>query len=95
LFVDALLMLHTYSERAFEHDVSETWTLRRRLWEEHELKVFQNMTLRKIFGFKMVEITLDCKKLLKEEFQYLYCSPNAISMIKSGMMDESYHFHEE
>jgi hypothetical protein len=64
-------MLDTFSERAFEHDGSETWTLRRRVMERRELRVFENMTPRKMFGPKRLEITLNCKECVSEELHNL------------------------
>jgi hypothetical protein len=56
--------------------------------EEHRLRVFENMALRRIFGPKRDEVTGDWKKkkLHNEELRNLYSSPNIIRMIKSRRM---------
>ena len=45
----------------------------------------ENRVLRKIFGPKRDEVTGECRKLRNEELNDLYCSPNAVWVIKSGM----------
>jgi hypothetical protein len=62
----------------------ETWSLTLR--EEHRLKVFENMALRKIFGPKRDEVTGEWRKLLNEELHDLYFSPSIIRIIKSMRM---------
>jgi len=59
----------------------ETWSLTSR--EEHRLWVCENRVLRKIFGPKRNGITGDWRKLLNEELNDLYSSPDIIRMIKS------------
>jgi hypothetical protein len=59
----------------------ETWSLTLR--EEHRLRVFENMVLRKIFGPKRNEVTGEWRRLHKEELNDLYSSPNIIRVIKS------------
>ena len=61
-----------------------TWSLTLR--EEHRLRVFENMVLRRIFGPKRDEVTGDWRKLHNEEFNDLYCSPNIVRVIKSRGM---------
>jgi hypothetical protein len=53
------------------------------LREEHRLRVFENMVLRRIFGPKRDKVTGRWKKLHIEEFHNLYSSPSIIRMIKS------------
>jgi hypothetical protein len=53
-----------------------------KLQEEHRLRVFENMVLRKIFGPKRVEVTGDWRGLRNEELHDSYCSPNIIQVIK-------------
>jgi hypothetical protein len=56
------------------------------LREEHRLRVFENMVLRRIFGPKRVEVTGEWRKLHNEEHHILYSSPNIIRQIKSRRM---------
>jgi hypothetical protein len=58
----------------------ETWSLTLR--EEHRLRVFENMVLRRIFGPKRDEVTEEWRKLHKEELHILYSSPNIIRQIR-------------
>jgi hypothetical protein len=54
--------------------------------EEHRLRVFENMVLRRIFGPERDEMTGGWRKLRKkkeEELHNLYSSPSIIRMIKS------------
>jgi hypothetical protein len=53
----------------------ETWSLT--LSKERRLSV-----LRKIFGPKRDEVTVDWRKLHNEEHNDLYCSPNIVRVIK-------------
>jgi hypothetical protein len=48
----------------------ETWSLTLR--EEHRLRVFENMVLRRIFGQKRDEVTEVWRKLHNEEHRDLY-----------------------
>ena len=50
--------------------------------EERRLKVFENRVLRRIFGPKRDEVTEEWRKLLSEELNDLYCSPNIVRVIK-------------
>jgi hypothetical protein len=59
----------------------ETWALTLR--EEHRLRVFENMVLRRIFGPKRDDVTGDLRKVHNEELHNLYSSPNIFKMIKS------------
>jgi len=61
----------------------ETWSLTLR--EERGLRVFTNRVLR-IFGPKRDEVTGDWRKLLNEELNDLYSSPNIFQVIKSRRM---------
>jgi hypothetical protein len=54
--------------------------------EEPRLKVFEKRVLRKIFGSKRDEVTGEWSKLLNEELNYLYCSPNIVWVIKLRRM---------
>jgi hypothetical protein len=62
----------------------ETWSLILR--NECRLRVFQNRVLRRIFGPKRYEVTVEWKKLHNEELNDLYCSPNTIWAIKSTII---------
>jgi hypothetical protein len=58
----------------------ETWALALR--EERRLRKYENRVLRRIFGPKRDEVTIDWRKLQNEELQNLYSSPSVIRMIK-------------
>jgi hypothetical protein len=62
----------------------ETWSPTIR--EEHRLRVFENRTLRRIFGPKRDEVTGGWRKLHNEELHNLYSSPSVIRMMKSRRM---------
>jgi hypothetical protein len=62
----------------------ETWSVTLR--EEHRLRVYQNRVLRKIFGSKRGEVTGEWRRILIEELNDLYCSPNIVCVIKSRIM---------
>ena len=62
----------------------ETWSLT--LLEERKLRVFENMVLRRIFGPRRDEVTGDWRRLLNEEINVLYSSPNIVRVIKSRRM---------
>jgi hypothetical protein len=54
--------------------------------EEHRLRVFENMVLRRIFGPKRDEVTGEWRKLHNDELRDLYSSPSVIRIIKSQRM---------
>jgi hypothetical protein len=56
------------------------------LREEHELRVFENRVLRRIFGPKRDEVTGGWRKLHNEELHNLYSSPSTIRMMKARWM---------
>jgi len=58
----------------------ETWSLT--LEEERNLRVFENMVLRRIFGPKRDEVTGEWRRLHNEKLNYLYSSPNIVRVIK-------------
>jgi hypothetical protein len=62
----------------------ETWSLTLR--EEHRLRVFENMVLRRIFGPKRDDVMGEWRKLHNAEFYNLYSSTNIIRQIKSRRM---------
>ena len=49
------------------------------LKEEHRLRVFENIMLRRIFGPERDEVIGDWRKLHNWELHDLYCSPNIVS----------------
>jgi len=51
-----------------------------------ELRVFENMVLRRIFGPKRDEVTGEWRRLHNEELNDLYSSPNIVRVIKSRRM---------
>ena len=63
---------------------SETWSFTFR--EEHNLRVFENRVLRRLFEPKRVETTRDWRKLHNEELKDLYTSPSIFWVIKSRRM---------
>jgi hypothetical protein len=62
----------------------ETWSLTLR--EKHRLRMFENRVLRRMFGFKAVEVTRERRNLHGEELHNLYSSPDIIRQIKSRRM---------
>jgi len=48
--------------------------------------VFENMVLRRIFGPRRDEATVEWRRLHDEELNYLYSSPNIVRVIKSRRM---------
>jgi hypothetical protein len=67
----------------------ETWSLTLR--EEHRLRVFENMVLRRIFGPKRDEVRKEWRRLHNEELYALNCSPNIIQVTKSLRMRWARH----
>jgi len=61
------------------------------LSEERELRVFENMVLRRIFGPRRDDVTREWRRLHNEELNDLYSSPNIERVIKSRIMRLSGH----
>ena len=54
--------------------------------EERGLRVLENRVLRRIFVLRSHEVTGKWKKLINEELNGLYFSPNIVRVIKSRIM---------
>ena len=67
----------------------ETWLLTLR--EEMNLRVFENMVLRKIFGPRRDEVMEEWRRFHNVELNDLYSSPNIVRVIKSRRMRWSGH----
>jgi len=50
--------------------------------EERKLRVFENMVLRRIFGPRRDEVTVEWRRLHNEELNDLYSSPNIVRVHK-------------
>jgi hypothetical protein len=56
------------------------------LREEHRLRVFENMVLRRIFGPKRDEVTGGWRKFHNQELHGLYSSPSIVRVMKARRM---------
>jgi hypothetical protein len=64
-----------------ELQLCETWSLTLR--EERRQRVFENRVLRKLFGRKRNEVTMELRKLHNEEQIYRYSFLNIVRVVKS------------
>jgi hypothetical protein len=62
----------------------KTWSVKLR--KEHTRNIFENRTLRKLFGPKMDETIGGWRKLTNVDLHNLYSSPNIIRMTNSKRM---------
>ena len=62
----------------------ETWLVTLR--EEHRLRVFENRELRRMFGPKRDEVTVEWRRLHNGEIKELYSLPNIVQVVKSRRM---------
>jgi hypothetical protein len=53
------------------------------LRERCRLSVFENMVLRRLFGLKRDEVTVEWRRLHNKELYAMYSSPNNMWVIKS------------
>jgi hypothetical protein len=56
------------------------------LSDERRLRVFENKVLRKVFGSKWDEVTVEWRRLHNEELYAVFSIPNIIRIIKSRRM---------
>jgi hypothetical protein len=61
------------------------------VWEGRRFRVFENRVLGRIFGPKTDEVIGDWRKLLNEELNGLYTSPNFVRVTKSRRMRFAEH----
>ena len=61
------------------------------LREEHELRMFENRVLMRLFGSKRDGVTGEWRKLHNEEPNHLYRSPNIVRVVKSRKMKWAEH----
>jgi hypothetical protein len=61
------------------------------LREECKLMFFENRALRRIFGPKRDEVTVEWRRLHNKELYALYSSPNIIRVIKSRTLRQAGH----
>jgi len=61
-----------------------TWSLI--LLEERKLRVFENIVLRRIFGPRRAEVTVEWRRLHNEELNDSYSSPSIVWVIISRRM---------
>jgi hypothetical protein len=54
--------------------------------KERRLRLFENRVLRRIFGPKRDEVTVESRKPQNEELNDLYSSPDIVRLIKSRRM---------
>jgi hypothetical protein len=67
----------------------ETWSLTLR--EKRRPSVFENRVLRRVFGPKRDEVTVEWRNLHNEELNDLYFLPNIVRVVKSRRMRWAVH----
>jgi hypothetical protein len=58
------------------------WNLVAHIEGGTRVRVFENMVLRRIFGPKRSEVTVEWRRLHNEELDNLYCLQNIIRVVK-------------
>ena len=71
---------HSFVLNTITNVMLETWSLTLR--EERKLRVFENMVLRRIFGPRRDEVTVEWRRLHNEELNDFYSSSNIVRVIK-------------
>jgi len=67
----------------------ESWSLTFK--DERRLRVFENKVLRRVFGTKRDEVTVEWRKLHNEELNDLFSLPNIMRVVKSRGMRWAVH----
>jgi hypothetical protein len=65
------------------------------LGQERRLRVFEDRLLRRVFGPKRDEVTVEWRKLHNEELNDLYSLPNIVRVVKSRRIRWVGHLYGE